>query len=279
MFLNDNYMKACYSTLKEKMLELTRLFYIEHNIFQKLVIIYQYITLIDKDPITKKILQKLFDNTVSHLGECADNFNEDKFLKVKSDVIRTREFWTYYFNLKSIYSHMKDMKDCNLCNKEELEDLFKLFSRPYSASSLKLSFKIINGNIFEELEQTNFLDKDKKKGDKVLSFDEKHSLLYIKDFKIVISKQLKETNDHKILKHIFITNKGNLSDEFYYSEIAQDEFGELEYKTRKNNWRKYSRTCEYLNDKIKKETKDSIKNFLIFNSGSKGMLKINPQYL
>ncbi len=36
---------------------------------------------------------------------------------------------------------------------------------------------------------------------------------------------------------------------------------------------------EYLNDKIKKETKDSIKNFLIFNSGSKGKLKINPQYL
>jgi hypothetical protein len=103
-------MKAYCSAIKEKMLELTRLFCIENNLFQKFVIVYQYITLIDKEPITKKVLQKMFDNMVKNLNVFGGCLDEDKFLNVKSDVIRTQEFWTYYSNLKIIYSRMKKIK-------------------------------------------------------------------------------------------------------------------------------------------------------------------------
>lgn len=271
-------MKASCSAIKNKMLELTRLFCVESNLFQKFIIVYQYITLLDKDPITKKILQKIFDNTVKSFGDFGNCLDEDSFLNVKSDVIRTQEFWTYYSNLKIIYSRMKKIKKkCN-CLPEEVNDLCNLYSRPYSTSALKLSFKIINSNIFDELDQKCFIEgEDKAKTG--LSFDTKKSILYINDFKIIISKQAKQTNDHKILNHIFITNKDNISDDFFYSEIAEDEFGELDYKGRKYNWNKYHRAAVYLNKKIANQTKNEIKNFLIISTGSAGKIKINSKYL
>jgi len=69
-------MKAYCSALKEKMLELTRLFCIENNIFQRFVIVYKYITLIDKDPVTKEVLQGIFDNTAKVMGECGQSLRK-----------------------------------------------------------------------------------------------------------------------------------------------------------------------------------------------------------
>lgn len=171
-------MKAYYPALKEKMLELTRLFCIESNIFQRFVIVYKYITLIDKDPITKGVLQKIFDNTAEIMGEAGQELNEDKFLNVKSDVIHTNEFWVYYSNLKIIYSRMKKIKECKICEKKEYDDLYRLFSKPYSKDSLKLSFKVVNSSIFEHLDQNNFLDD--KEEDKKTWFDKKRSILWVK---------------------------------------------------------------------------------------------------
>jgi len=153
-------MKAYCSALKEKMLELTRLFCIENNIFQRFVIVYKYITLIDKDPVTKEVLQGILDNTVKAMGECSQELNEDKFLNVKSEVIHTNEFWVYYSNLKIIYSRMKKIKEYKFTEKKEFDDLCRLFSKPYSKESLKLSFKVINSNIFEHLDQKSFFSED-----------------------------------------------------------------------------------------------------------------------
>ena len=107
-------MKAYCSGVKEKMLELTRLFCVERNVFQKFVIIYRYITLIDKDPIIHDILQKIFDDTVKTMGEAGDELNENNFLNVKSEIIHTNEFWVYYSNLKIIHSRMKKLKECKI---------------------------------------------------------------------------------------------------------------------------------------------------------------------
>lgn len=171
-------MKAYCSALKEKMLELTRLFCIENNIFQRFVIVYKYITLIDKDPVTKEVLQGIFDNTAKVMGEAGQELDEDKFLNVKSEVIHTNEFWVYYSNLKIIYSRMKKIKECKFTEKREFDDLCRLFSKPYSKESLKLSFKVINSNIFEHLDQKSFFSEDD--GAKKTYFDQKRSILWLR---------------------------------------------------------------------------------------------------
>jgi len=172
---------------------------------------------------------------------------------------------------------MKKLKNTCVADKDEFDNFCKLFSRPYSKEMLELSFKVINSEVFERLDKQCFL-KDEEDDDKT-SFDETKSVLSIKGFKIKINRKNKITNDHKILFHIFITNKDNITDDFFYSEIAEDEFKELDYKNRKNNWRKYHHSCEVINDKIKKESKNEITDFLVFNTGSQGCVKLNKKYL
>ncbi len=258
--------------IKEKMLELTRLFCIERNIFQRFVIVYRYIRLLNKDPLTKEILQKIFDETSEALGKLnGDCLDQDEFLDVKGEVIYTNDFWVYYSNLEVIHGKMKKMKLCKIGDKVEFENLCRLFSKPYSKEMLELSFKVVNSNIFDLLDrECFFLDEEKEAK---TWFDEDKSHLWIKGRKIKINIQDKITNAHKILKHIFIRNKDNLKDEFFYSEIAEDEFGELEYKANGNKWKRYHNSCFEINRKA------GITDFLIFNTGRKGKVKVNQKYL
>ncbi|MFH1790103.1 MAG: hypothetical protein ABH832_03495 [bacterium] len=101
--------------LKEKMLELTKLFCIERSLFQKLVIIYKYIRLLNKDPLAKDILQRIFDETADIIGEQqAECFDEDEFLDVRGEAIFSKEFWSYYSNLELIHKKMKKIRNCKL---------------------------------------------------------------------------------------------------------------------------------------------------------------------
>jgi len=271
-------MLATAHKIKHRMLELTRLFCIERNIFQRFVIVYRYIRLLNKDPLTQEILQKMFDNTAKITGQFKDDcLDEEEFLDVKGEVIYTNDFWTYYSNLEVIYGKMKKIKECKICDRGKFDNLCRLFSKPYSQEMLELSFKVINSNVFDQLDQKCFLSEEKNDGK--TWFDEKKSVLYIKGQKVHINKQEKTTNAHKILKYIFIDNKNNLDDDFFYSEIAEDEFGELEYKTRQNNWKKYNRACEYINDKVSEQTNKRINDFLTYTTGSKGKVKLNKKYL
>jgi len=271
-------MRLTVRKIKQKMLELTRLFCIERNIFQRFVIVHKYIWFLNKDPLTKEILQKMFDDTAKVIGKLnQESMDEEEFLDVKGEAIYTNDFWIYYSNLEVIYGRMKKIKECKICDKVKFDNLCRLFSKPYSYEMLELSFKIINSNVFDQLDQKTFLSGDKDEGK--TWFDEKKSVLYIKGQKIYINKQDRMTNAHKVLKYIFITNKSNLTDDFFFSEIAEDEFGELEYKARKNNWKKYNRACEYINNKVMEQTNNEISNFLTYSTGSKGKVKINKKYL
>jgi len=109
-----------------------------------------------------------------------------------------------------------------------------------------------------------------------LYFDEEKSILHLQGFKIPIAIQDRITNAHKILNHIFITNKDNLNDEFYYAEIAEKEFGEPDYK---RNWRMFHTACQEIQEKIRRTTRNEIEDFLDFNSSKRGRVKINPKYL
>ncbi len=271
-------MHSTAQNIKQKMLELTQSFCNERNAFQKFVIVYRYVCLLNKNPFTQEILQKLFDETAQISGKLYnETMSEDDFLDVKGEVLYTNDFWTYYSNLEIIYGKMKKIKNSQRCEKTKFENLCRLYSKPYSNEMLELSFTVINSNIFEKLDQKCFFFDEKV--NKKTWFDDKKSILYIKEQKIYINKQDKTTNAHKILKYIFIDNKDNLQDDFFYSEIAEDEFGELEYKGKTNNWKKYNRTCQYINDKIREQSNNSIIDFLIYNTGSKGRVKLNKKYL
>jgi hypothetical protein len=149
--------------VKQKMLELTRLFCIERNIFQRFVIVYRYIRLLNKDPLTKEILQKMFDDTAKVMSRLhKDGMDEEEFLDVKGEVIYTNDFWTYYSNLEVIHGKMKKIKECKICDKNKFDNLSRLYSKPYSKEMLELSFKVINSNVFDQLDQKCFLDEDRK---------------------------------------------------------------------------------------------------------------------
>ncbi len=264
--------------LKQTMLELTGLFRSERNIFQKFVIVYRYIGLINHTPIAKGVLQKIFDDAAEAMGkaelDCQDRNN---FLNIKNEAACSNDFWIYYGNLEIIYGKMKRLKACREGDKKEFEDLCRLFSKPYSKEMLELSFKVVNSNIFDRLDQEIFFNETDNEGK--TWFDEKNSILYVKGERIPIDRTGKTTNAHKLLRHIFITNKDNLNDEFFYSEIAFDEFEDMEYKKDKNGWKKYFTACEKIRDKILANTRDKITNFLIFNTGKKGRIKINSDYI
>jgi len=261
--------------IKEKMNEFARLFSIEANIFQRFVIVYKYIRFLNSDPLIKNILQDIFDNTTKVIGSPDELLNEDKFLDVEGQMLFSHEFWIYYKNLEIIYGKMKKMKACCLKEKDDFNSLCNLFSKPYSKQMLELSFKVINSEIFDQLDQKVFITSEDK--DEKTYFDENKSILFIKGKKVHISKQNKITNAHKILKYIFITNKDNLKDDFYYSEIAENEFSDIEYTKDKNNWKKYHNTCNEINTKIEQIL--NIKNFLKYNTGIKGKTKLNHKYL
>lgn len=263
--------------IKEKMNEFARLFSIEANIFQRFVIVYKYIRFLNSDPLIKDILQNIFDDTAKIIGLPDDCLNEDKFLDVEGQALFSREFWIYYKNLEIIYGKMKKMKACCLREKDEFDSLCKLFSKPYSKQMLELSFKVVNSTVFDQLDQKAFINTDDK--DEKTYFDDKTSTLYILGNKVIINKQNKITNAHKILNHIFITNKDNLTDDFYYAEIAEDEFNELEYNQDKNNWQKYHTACKEIKRKINEQTNNKFKHFLVFNTGRKGRVKLNKKYL
>lgn len=257
------------------MREFTRLFSLETNNFKKLTIIYHYINFLNRDPVAKQMLQKIFDETAEKMGEPEKELDKDGFLSVDSEVIHSRDFWNYYSNLELIHQKMEKIKKCRIEDKKEYEDLNKLFSKPYSAEMLKLSFKVVNSNVFDKLDQESFIN-GQKENDK-LKFDEKKSVLYIGDKKVKINKQGNKTNGHKILKYIFVDNKDNLKDDFFYSEMAEDEFEDHDYKSKKKGWQKYHNACMEVNDKV--EGQAGIKKFLICTTGRKGKAKINSDFL
>ena len=259
------------------MLEFTQLFCLETSIFQRFVIIYKYIYFLNSDPLAKSVMQSIFDDTAKIIGEnCDDCMDEEEFLDIKGDVLFSKEFWTYYSNLELIHKKMKKLKKSCIADKQEFDNLYKLFSKPYSKQMLELSFKVVNSEVFDRLDKECFLNSDDE--DNKTRFDDKKGILYVRGVSVEINKQNKITNAHKILRHIFITNKDNLEDDFFYAEIAEDEFHELDYKNRKNNWRKYLRACEDVNKKVK-EQNEEIKHFLKFSSGTKGKVRVNKKYV
>ncbi|QQG52187.1 MAG: hypothetical protein HY931_02450 [Candidatus Falkowbacteria bacterium] len=259
--------------IKETLTQLTELFHLEKNIFQKFVIIHKYVDFLNKTPITKEALQTIFDDSAATMGDIYENLPN----KEARNKIRGKKFWMYYSDLEMIHDIMGEFKVGKTSERTEFDNLCQDFSEPYSEEILELAFKVVNCHVFNRLDQESFLNEKKKDGK--TWFDEKNSILYIKGERVMINNHDKITNAHKILNYIFTTNKDNLEDDFFYSEIAFEEFEDMEYKEDKCAWRKYFTACQEIKNKIIKCTKNKVDNFLLFNSGQKGRVKINFEYL
>jgi hypothetical protein len=112
-----------------------------------------------------------------------------------------------------------------------------------------------------------FLDKEEKID---FGFNSDKSILYFQETEIRISLKNDKSNAHYILEHIFKSN--DLSQQFPFSEIAEDAF-----KENNDSWRKYYRACEDINKKVYKATK--IDDFLEITTGKTGWTRISKKYL
>ncbi|MFA5162997.1 MAG: hypothetical protein WC441_00545 [Patescibacteria group bacterium] len=255
--------------LRAELKHLSSSFYEEENVFRRSLIVFNFVETIFKN----KEAKKSFDFLVAEASEemkLAETGNEEAILKTKLGC--GCRFWRYFADLDGIHSIMKKMRRDK--DRRALKKLDDIICRPYSVNLFRAAFQVVSDCVLEKMEQEEFF-KNSNRGEKTW-FDSQRSILYIKGYKVPIAKQDKETNAHKILKYIFKDNKDNLKDTFFYSEMAEDVFEDLEYKEEANSWRKYYDCCVELNNKIFNGTKKSVENFLIFNSGKKGYLKINP---
>lgn len=263
------------SNVKELRAELKNLsssFFEEENVFRKSVIVFNFVETILKN----KEAKKSFDSLVAEAAEeitSAETGNEEDILKTK--LCCGSRFWRHFADLDAVHSIMKRMRRDK--DRRGLKKLDNIICQPYSANLFHAAFQVVGGCVLEKMEQEEFLkwaDKSNKTW-----FDEKKSILYIKGERVIINNQDKITNAHKILRYIFITNKDNIKDDFFYSEMAFDEFEDIEYKQDKDGWRKYFIACRDINLKIQKQTKNKIVDFLNFNYGKKARVKINEAYL
>ncbi|PLX27970.1 hypothetical protein C0583_01915 [Candidatus Parcubacteria bacterium] len=249
----------------------------EKSIFDKLVVIYKYFRYLSTEPLAKELLRKIYKESEA-MGTFIhpDEVGIEEFLEIDKKTMYSKQFWMYMENLEKIHDKMKILKECKMKDRKLYEDICACYSKPYSEDLLDFTMQIVNSGFFEKISENKFIDD---KEDEKTSFDEKRGLLYLKGEKITINKQDKITNAYKILKYIFITNKDNLTDDFFYSEIAENEFNEIDYKNRNNNWQKYHTACKDIQSKIEKQTKDNISDFLIFNTGRTGKVSINKKYI
>lgn len=263
------------SNVKELRAELKNLsssFFEEENVFRKSVIVFNFVETILKN----KEAKKSFDSLVAEAAEeitSAETGNEEDILKTK--LCCGSRFWRHFADLDAVHSMMKKMRRDK--DRHYLKKLNEIICQPYSANLFRTSFQVVGGCVLEKMEQEEFLKWADKSN--LTWFDEKRSILYIKGEKIKIKRKSADSNDHKILKYIFKDNKDNLKDEFFFSEMAEDAFGDEDYRNDKNSWRRYHDACIKLKNKVVDNTKDKISDFFIFSSGQTGSIKISPKYL
>ncbi|MFA7702312.1 MAG: hypothetical protein WCX80_02555 [Patescibacteria group bacterium] len=266
-------MKATLKDLKIKMTKLAKDFSEEENIFQRTLAIFKFIEVLQKNKDAKKALDSLLSKTSNEM-DFQELSNEDDLLCEKAGI--DCDFWVCYGALDKVHTLILKFKETE--DKRYANKAIKMVSASYYPEIYGICFKMVAGCLLEKME-TDYLLANKKDKEEKTCFNSQKSILYVKGFKIMIARQDKETNAHKILKYIFKDNKDNLKDNFFYSEIAEDVFEDLEYKDDKNSWKRYYDSCEKINKKVFEGTKRVVENFLIFNSGKRGCLKINPEYL
>jgi len=150
-------MKLAIQKVKTDMQEMIKLFEAERSIFQKFVVIHEYVEYINSEPITKEILQNMFDDMRRVMNNLHDpDLSDKEFLRMRSQAIFEHDLWAHYQLLELIDDIMKKLLECKLQDKEEYDKLCSLLTKPYSKKMLSMSFEIVHSNICDELDRLAF---------------------------------------------------------------------------------------------------------------------------
>ena len=109
------------------------------------------------------------------------------------------------------------------------------------------------------------LTKQNKNNNLVIKFSNKDSILQIGEHKIKIARS-KNTTAHYLL-NLLVNQYKDISDEYFYSEIAND-LNDEEYKYRVKGWNRYYKACLQINDITSKKTNGLVNDFINFNTKS-----------
>ena len=271
--------------LKQKLLKLINPFYTDINNFERYLIIYGLLEKLHKDPKLRKIKEKIkIRNKAKQKSITKSN---GLFLYLKKELENNSSFnndiCSCFEALNFVYQSILEIKKASERQSEKIEDKLNQTIFVYQGMEiLKHALKIFSHAIFDALDKERLLNEENKaviKKIKRTYFNEAKSTLFVLGEAVPISTNNKSTNAHKILKHIFIDNADNLDDDFFYSEIAEDEFGDLEHGKSGHSWRRYYDACKCIEKKIIKHTKNSVDNFLVFDCRKTGKVKINLEYL
>ncbi len=244
----------------------------EPNNFAKCVVIYDYMDFVHKNDKLRKVLQNIIDDIPTQISLfmereitlCEADLFDSKIELVNND-------WTHYVILSNMYYLLREYVKESKARRAFLDkELDKGFSLPYSREQFELSLKAFNQKLSHAIDKEFFVsDNDEARK---ISFDDKRSILNLYGEKIKITKRNNTTVQDVILKYMFIKNPEALGEEFFYSEIAQDE-----YKDEAYNWRKYHVACTEIQRKIKEQTQNNLDNFLLFDTGKSGKISLNQK--
>jgi len=259
----------------------------------------QMISLIDiaKDTEKQQALNSieldiLKPETIASLPVFKKEFtNCQKAIEAQEDINLRAILSIYVVSLETVTLEVQEIKDCQKsgdierANKiiEDIKDEAFEIMPPHhiknmpelkpmlSSQYLSLCIEQINKHILDHIDAQSMFSEEKPKSD--LSFDAKKSFLYIKDYKIKISRNPDLSLDHYILDVIF--KNEDKGEEVYFKDVAQ--YINEDYDKSKD-WRKFCRACELLNKKIQEDTDNKILNFIEPHGGNTAYCKINPDY-
>ena len=266
------------SKLRGDLKKFVKLFDENTHDFGYYLIIYDFLEYLDKVSELKKKIRKLKKETKALKKSVSINGLFLLLEKPEYDISILNDIGSSYLLLDIARDNLNNFKNKKSKTSVELR-LNKTMQSKRSKGVFGLALSTICNHCFDLLDKESFLGLADKVNSDDLWFSEEKSLLFVQGYKITVSRHDKITNIHKIMKYVFIANAGNLDDDFFYSEIAMDEFEDLEYTKDKMSWKKYYDACFRFQAKVTKCTSGKINNLFIFNSGQQGRVKINPKYL
>lgn len=132
------------------------------------------------------------------------------------------------------------------------------------------SMFIINKYIIDEIDSRIILEDNLPK--KKIYYNDKDSILHIREYSIKIQFKSAPPVEHYILKTIF--EDKDIARKVYFYEISENEGDEYS-----DNWNRYRNACVKLNEKILKQSNYNINDFIIHKTGIDGWCKIDKKYL
>ena len=259
---------------KNKLSEFVARFTEENSDFGKCVIIHDYMDFIHKSDKLRSVLQKVINDiptqitlfTEREVALCEADLFESKIELINNE-------WIHYVVLTNMFYAIKDFTEASAPRRAYInEEIQKGFVLPYSREQFELSLKAFNKKLFHAIDVEMLVNSSNAQ--KIITFDEQRSLLSIYGEKVEIAQRNKITVGHTILNYIFIKNSDNLDDDFFYKEIAEDEYSDEDY-----NWRKYHVACCEIKKKIKEQANKSLDDLLLFDTGRRGKISLNKKYL